>query len=83
MKIVAHTPTELIIRDSALGLRAFGACMLGLVLLVVGLGLTQDPGGTVGVVPALIAAVLGVIGLSMHESKDMAEKIFNISRVSE
>ena len=65
MKIVAHTPTELIIRDNAAGLRAVGGVMVGVVAIVFAIGLANDPEGHVGVVPMLIGGVFAVIGLSM------------------
>ena len=87
MKIIAHTPTELIIRDSATGLRVVGACIVGVVVLVVGLGLTQDPGGAIGVVPMLIGVVCAAIGLSMvllpwrkTFAFSKAERVFIVAR---
>lgn len=65
MKIIARTPTELIIRDSALTLRLFGLFLLGLAAFVLAIGVTQDPGGGAAVVPTVIAAVVALGGLAM------------------
>jgi hypothetical protein len=65
MKIIARTPTELIIRDSALTLRVFGLFLLGLAAFVLAIGVTEDPGGEVAVVPTVIAAAVAVGGLAM------------------
>src|SRR5688572_32943182 len=65
MKIVAHTPTELIIRDSAVTLRAFGIFLLAFAAFVVAIGVAQDPGGRVDVFPMVIGTVLALGGLAL------------------
>lgn len=87
MKIIARTPTELIIRDSALTLRVFGLFLLGLAAFVLAIGVTQDPGGEVAVVPAVIAAVVALGGLAMIVMPSRktfafskAERVFIIAR---
>jgi hypothetical protein len=65
MKIVARTPTELIIRDSAMVLRAFGAFLVALGAFAIFVGVTQDPEGSIGVVPVVIGALVGLGGLSL------------------
>ena len=65
MKIVAHTPTELIIRDSAMTLRAFGVFLLAFAAFAVAIGVAQDPGGRVDVVPMVIGTVLALGGLAL------------------
>jgi hypothetical protein len=51
MKIVVRTPTELLIRDSAIVLRAFGVFLGALGAFAIWLGLTQDPDGRIATVP--------------------------------
>ena len=87
MKIIARTPTELIIRDSALTLRVFGLFLLGLAAFVLAIGMTQDPGGEVAVVPTVIAAVVALGGLAMIVlpsrktfAFSKAERVFIIAR---
>jgi hypothetical protein len=65
MKIVTHTPTELIIRDNALGLRVFGGVLLILVAVVYGIGLAQDTDGNVSTLMTLLGAGFAAVGLSM------------------
>ena len=65
MKIVAHTPTELIIRDSAMMLRAFGAFVVALGAFAVWVGMAQDPDGRVAVVPMAIGTLIATGGLSL------------------
>jgi hypothetical protein len=87
MKIITHTPTELIIRDSALTLRVFGLFLLGLAAFVIGIGLTQDPGGEIAVVPTAIGAVVALGGLALiilpsrkTFAFSKAERVFIIAR---
>ena len=56
MKIVARTPTELIIRDSAMTLRLVGIFIAALGAFAIFMGLTNDPEGRIGVVPVLIGS---------------------------
>jgi len=65
MKIVARTPTELIIRDSAMTLRVFGVVIAALGAFSTWLGLTQEPDGRVAVVPTVIGSLLLLGGLSL------------------
>ena len=66
MKIVAHTPTELIIRDSAMMLRAFGAFVVALGAFAVWVGMAQDPDGRVAVVPMAIGTLIATGGLGYY-----------------
>lgn len=65
MKIVARTPTELIVRDSAMTLRGFGVVIAALGAFCTWLGLTQEPDGRVAVVPTIIGSLLLLGGLSL------------------
>ena len=65
MKIVARTPTELIIRDSAMTLRALGAFFAVFGAIVVWFGMTQDPDGEVGVVPVAIGSLVALGGFAL------------------
>ena len=87
MKIVAHTPTELIIRDSAMLLRAFGVFLAALGAFAIVIGATQDPEGRVSVVPVVIGSLIGFCGLLtvvLPSSKTFAfsktERVFIIAR---
>ena len=64
MKIDAHTPTELIIRDSAMPLRAFGAFLVAFAAFIVLIGMTPDP-ERIGVVPLVLGAIVGLGGVAM------------------
>jgi hypothetical protein len=63
MKIVVRTPTELIIRDSAITLRAFGGFLVALGAFVTWVGVTQDPRGRIGVFPTALGSLLGLAGV--------------------
>ena len=63
MKIVAQTPTELIIRDSALVIRAVGSFVAAIGAFAIALGFTSDPDGRVGAVPVVIGSLLVIGGL--------------------
>ena len=64
MKIVAHTPTELIIRDSAMSLRALGAFLVALAAFIVWIGMTQDP-ERIGIFPLVVGAIVALGGVAM------------------
>jgi len=78
MKIVALTPTELIIRDSAMTLRVVGLFLAALGAFAIIVGLSPDPDGSIGVVPAVIGSLLTVAGLSLAVLP--ARKTFAFSR---
>ena len=78
MKIVAHTPTELIIRDSAVTLRVLGAFLAALGVFTLFVGLTQDPEGRIGVVPVVIGSLIVLGGLALVVLP--ARKTFAFSR---
>ena len=87
MKIVAHTPTELIIRDSAMLLRGIGAFLAALGAFAIAIGLTQDPDGRVGVVPVAIGSLValgGVLLVVLPRRKTFAfsraERVFIIAK---
>ena len=65
MKIVAQTPTELIIRDSAMTLRVMGLFVAALGAFAIFMGLTSDPEGHIGVAPVVIGSLLTLAGLSL------------------
>ena len=62
MKIVAHTPTELIIRDSALVPRAIGIFLAMIGAFAIFIGSTQDPDGRVGVTPVVVGGFIVLAG---------------------
>jgi len=62
MKIVALTPTELIIRDSAATLRIMGGFLAALGAFAIGLGVTNHPDGGVSAVPISIGTVIAICG---------------------
>ncbi len=78
MKIVAQTPTELIIRDSAMTLRVVGCFLAALGAFAIFVGLTQDPEGRVGAAPVVIGSLLILAGLSLVALP--ARKTFAFSR---
>src|SRR5690348_16550193 len=65
MKIVANTPTHLIIRDSAAAIRTVAAFVVALGAFAIWMGLTQDPNGGVGIAPVVIGSLIDVGGLAM------------------
>jgi hypothetical protein len=65
MKIVARTPTELIIRDSALMLRGFGIFLAALGAFAIWVGMTQDSDGRVGTVPVVLGSLIALGGLAL------------------
>lgn len=77
MKIVARTPTELIIRDSATALRTVGVFITVLGAFAIFMGLTNDP-ERIGIVPVVIGSFLGIAGLSLVVLP--ARKTFAFSR---
>src|SRR5688572_20147729 len=64
MKIIARSQTELIIRDSAPMLRAFGAFLVVFGALAIFGGVSQDP-EQIGIVPVVIGAIVALGGLSL------------------
>ena len=64
MKIVVRTPMELIIRDSAMPLRAIGAFLSPFGGLATYLGLVGED-GRIGWAPLVIGAILVVVGLGL------------------
>jgi hypothetical protein len=64
MKIVARTPTELIIRDSAMPLRATGAFLVPFGGFAIYLGLVGEE-GRIGWVPLTIGAILALAGFAL------------------
>lgn len=65
MKIVHRTPTELIIRDAAMGLRAVGALLLLFGAFTISTGLAPDPGAHSHIAPAMIGSVLALTGVAL------------------
>ena len=63
MKIVAHSPTQLILHDSATGLRASGVVMLMIGAVIVWIGVDYD--GGVAMVPAIFGSLVALAGLGM------------------
>jgi Protein of unknown function (DUF3592) len=87
MKIVARTPTELIIRDSAMGLRGFGVFLLGLGAFAIWIGVTPDPDGLIGVAPIVIGSLValgGALLVALPSRKTFAfsktERVFIIAK---
>lgn len=87
MKIVVRTPTELIIRDSAAMLRAFGVFLGALGAFAIWLGLTQDPDGRIGTVPIVLGGLValgGVLLVVLPTRKTFAfskaERVFILAR---
>jgi len=87
MKIVVHTPTELIIRNSAAPLRWFGAFIIALAAFVLLIGVGQDPDGGVAIVPTIIGCVLllgGALMVVLPRNKTFAfskaERVFIIAK---
>jgi len=87
MKIVAHTPTQLIIRDSAMTLRVLGGFLVALAAFIIWIGLTQDPEGRVGVAPTVIGSLVaigGVLMFTLPKQKTFAfsktERVFVIAK---
>jgi uncharacterized protein DUF3592 len=87
MKIVAHTPTELIIRDSALVPRAVGAFLALIGAFAIFIGLTQDPDGRVGVTPIVVGSFIvlgGALLMVLPRRKTFAfsraERVFIIAK---
>src|SRR4051812_5841407 len=87
MKIVVRTPTQLIIRDSATPLRAFGVLIVALGAFAIWVGLTQDPDGRIGTVPIVLGALvalggvlLGVLPTRKTFAFSKAERVFVIAQ---
>ena len=62
MKVFVRTPTELIIRDSAMTLRLFGAFLVAFGAFAIWLGVTQEADGGVAVFPTVLGSVLAAGG---------------------
>jgi len=62
MKIVVRTPTDLIIRDSAMTLRLFGVFLVAFGAFAIWLGVTQESDGGVAVFPTVLGSVLAAGG---------------------
>src|SRR4051812_37377575 len=87
MKIVVRSPTQLIIRDSAMPLRAFGVFIVALGAFAIWVGLTQDPDGRIGIVPivlgtlvALGGVLLGVLPTRKTFAFSKGERVFIIAK---
>ena len=65
MKIVASTPTQLIIRDTAMALRAFGAVIVLVGAIIIWIGVDRDPDGRVTIVPVVLGSLVVLAGLAM------------------
>jgi uncharacterized protein DUF3592 len=65
MRLLVRSPTQLIIRDSAIPIRVVSGFVLALGAFAMTMGLTHDPDGGVGVVPVVIGVLLGAAGLAM------------------
>ncbi len=78
MKVVAHTPTELIIRHSAMAIRGVGVFVVALGAIVIGIGMTADLDGRIGVVPVVIGSLIALGGLLLVVLP--ARKTFAFSR---
>jgi hypothetical protein len=65
MKIVAHSPTQLIIRDTAMTLRAFGVFILLFGAIIVWFGVGADPDAGIAMVPTVIGSIVAIGGLAM------------------
>ena len=85
MKIVARTPTELILRDSAAGLRILGVFLAALGGFVVFVGVAQpdEHGGIVPVLIGSLTALGGVLFIALPARKTFAfskaERLFIIA----
>jgi len=77
MKIVAQTPTELILRDSAAALRMMGVFLATLGGFAIFVGVAQS-GGHVGIVPVAIGSVIVLGGVALVALP--ARKTFAFSR---
>ena len=65
MKIVTHSPTQLILRDSATALRLSGAGIALFGAVIVWIGFAREPGAGVAMVPAIIGSLVTLGGLAM------------------
>ena len=65
MKIVARTENELIIRDSAMPIRAIGAFLFPFGGLAVWLAFTTDPDAGVKLAPLIIGTILVMGGIAL------------------
>lgn len=87
MKIVAHSPTQLIIRDSAITLRVLGGFVGALGAFAIWLGITQEPDGRTAMAPTIIGSVVvlcGVLLCALPRQKTFAfskaERVFVIAK---
>jgi hypothetical protein len=65
MKIVSHTPTQLILRETAVTLRVVGGLFFALGVGVIWLGHTQGADGEIGKVPVVIGCLIAAAGAAM------------------
>ena len=87
MKIVVQSPTQLIIRDNATGLRAAGAFVLVFGAFVIAIGISQDVGAgssTLATTAGSIVALCGVLFLVLPARKTFAfskaDRLFIIAK---
>jgi len=86
MKIVARTPTELIIRDSAMGIRGFGAFVIVLGAFAIGIGLPDSDGlfSVATIVIGSLVALGGALLVALPSRKTFAfsktERVFVIAK---
>jgi hypothetical protein len=87
MKIVVHSPTQLIIRDNAMGLRAGGVFVLVFGAFVIAIGMSQDVAAGSRTLPVVIGSVVafcGVLFLVLPSRKTFAfsksERVFIIAK---
>jgi len=79
MKIVAHTSTDLVIRDAAPTLRAFGMFLVAVGAFAIWIGATHDPEAPVSVVPIVIGALVGLAGTALLVLPPRSTYAFNKS----
>ena len=65
MKIVASTPNQLIIRDTAMTLRAFGVFILMYGAIIVWVSVGGDPDARIAMAPMVIGSLVAIGGLAM------------------
>ena len=86
MKVVARTPTELIIRDSAMGIRGFGVFVIGLGAFAIWIGAPDEDGLTVvaAMVIGSLVALGGALLVALPSRKTFAfskpERVFIIAK---
>jgi hypothetical protein len=65
MKVISRTPTELIIRESAIALRGVGGVLIVVAGLVIAIAFTDAAGEPIGRVPLIVGSLLGLCGLAL------------------